>query len=705
MKNTIVFCIFLNLQIFSQSITQYGWEWLNPKPTHASLHDIKFTDLNTGFCIGGNGTVLKTTNGGMNWLFLEIWRQPGFNDYRLMYVYNKDTLFIAGTAGYIFRSVNGGINWSAVSTGTQESIYGMYFRNSMTGYAAGTNSTLLKTTNGGSTWQQVPFNYNLSLSGVSFPDNNNGYLTGQKFAKTTNGGVSWDTSSVITGGNCIYFLNASTGFIGGNSIYMTTNSGISWNKFSNSANNIRSISFINSNTGYVNADNVILRTTNGGFNWSYVSSNQGSGLSFVDTLNGYACTADSYSGIIRRTSNGGDGWYNLNSRFESGDIYALYFVNENTGYYGGTSGILGKTTNGGLSWINILNVSGFIESIHFINENTGYVGQSSGSTGGIIRKTTNAGLNWSSYGLVSPVNAIMFADANTGYALGVRNVIYKTTNAGLNWGGAAVYSTWINGLYVLNANTVMAVGSYTSGNSYGFVAKTTDGGNNWTSNNYNWGSDGNSVWFTDMNTGYVACGISGYGGRVLKTTNFGETWNTTVIGNSYSLNTVQFFDANTGIVSGYNGTAAITTNAGMNWSMFYSVTDYHFFTMHCLNRNTCYFGGWYDIMMKISTGGVLVGNGNQNSILIKDHKLNQNYPNPFNPGTRIKFNISGTSPALTFLTVYDILGREVAVLVDEELNPGSYEINWDASNYPSGVYLYKLTSGNFTETRKMVLLK
>ena len=84
-------------------------------------------------------------------------------------------------------------------------------------------------------------------------------------------------------------------------------------------------------------------------------------------------------------------------------------------------------------------------------------------------------------------------------------------------------------------------------------------------------------------------------------------------------------------------------------------------------------------------------------------RLLESYPNPFNPSTTIKFSI--TSAAQTFLYVYDILGREVTTLVNQQLQPGTYEVNWDASSSPNGVYFYKLTAGSFIETRKMVLLK
>lgn len=91
--------------------------------------------------------------------------------------------------------------------------------------------------------------------------------------------------------------------------------------------------------------------------------------------------------------------------------------------------------------------------------------------------------------------------------------------------------------------------------------------------------------------------------------------------------------------------------------------------------------------------------------IAQDFSLSQNYPNPFNPSTKIKFSINGTSAIQTFLSVYDITGHEIAVLVNEKLPPGSYETDWDASSYPSGVYYYKMTSGNFKLTKKMILLK
>jgi hypothetical protein len=84
-------------------------------------------------------------------------------------------------------------------------------------------------------------------------------------------------------------------------------------------------------------------------------------------------------------------------------------------------------------------------------------------------------------------------------------------------------------------------------------------------------------------------------------------------------------------------------------------------------------------------------------------ELYQNYPNPFNPVTTLKFQIPKSE--FVKLVVFDVTGREAAKLVNEELKPGIYEIDWNAENFPSGVYFYSLTSGSFTQTKKLILLK
>ncbi|MCH7965757.1 MAG: T9SS type A sorting domain-containing protein [Bacteroidetes bacterium] len=107
----------------------------------------------------------------------------------------------------------------------------------------------------------------------------------------------------------------------------------------------------------------------------------------------------------------------------------------------------------------------------------------------------------------------------------------------------------------------------------------------------------------------------------------------------------------------------------------------------------------------------------ENSLIVDEFKLFQNYPNPFNPSTKIKFTIptsplnpspyqgEGQRERFITLIVYDVLGNEIAILVNEEKPTGSYEVEFNASSLPSGVYFYQLRSGDFTQSKKMILLK
>lgn len=122
----------------------------------------------------------------------------------------------------------------------------------------------------------------------------------------------------------------------------------------------------------------------------------------------------------------------------------------------------------------------------------------------------------------------------------------------------------------------------------------------------------------------------------------------------------------------------------------------------------------------IGDTSILVGLQQINSEIPERLVLSQNYPNPFNPVTKIKFqipllrglNAEGGRGVFTNLTIYDALGKEAAVLLNQQLQPGTYEADWDASNYPSGIYYYqisihsgKLETENYTETKKMILIK
>ncbi|MBK8552541.1 MAG: T9SS type A sorting domain-containing protein [Ignavibacteria bacterium] len=113
--------------------------------------------------------------------------------------------------------------------------------------------------------------------------------------------------------------------------------------------------------------------------------------------------------------------------------------------------------------------------------------------------------------------------------------------------------------------------------------------------------------------------------------------------------------------------------------------------------------GWYVDDVKIISYNLGPVGINTNNLIAESYSLSQNYPNPFNPVTNLEFGISKFG--FVSLKIYDVIGKEVAVLVNENLQPGTYKYNFDASNLTSGVYFYRIEAGDFRETRSMMLLK
>ncbi len=113
--------------------------------------------------------------------------------------------------------------------------------------------------------------------------------------------------------------------------------------------------------------------------------------------------------------------------------------------------------------------------------------------------------------------------------------------------------------------------------------------------------------------------------------------------------------------------------------------------------------GTFDDSISVENQLASVGPGNQEPALPQEFFLWQNYPNPFNPRTGIRYQVAEVSNVK--LIVYDLLGRELMVLVNERKLPGQYEVTFDGSGLASGVYYYRLTAGSFTAVRKMILLK
>jgi hypothetical protein len=213
--------------------------------------------------------------------------------------------------------------------------------------------------------------------------------------------------------------------------------------------------------------------------------------------------------------------------------------------------------------------------------------------------------------------------------------------------------------------------------------------------------------FLDENVGWVV-GILPPGGIILKSTNGGSNWlpvSLGIISNNF-VSDVYFVDTLTGWIVGENGIIIKTTDGGSSWEEQISGTNNTLHSIRFIDQNIGWAVGNDGTILHTTNGGVtFIEEVNK---VPKDFLLAQNYPNPFNPSTKIKYSIPsvGTRDRVSVqMIVYDVLGNEVATLVKEQKPQGTYEVEFDGTSLPSGIYFYQLKVGSLIETKNMILLK
>lgn len=387
-------------------------------------------------------------------------------------------------------------------------------------------------------------------------------------------------------------------------------------------------------------------------------------------------------------------WYaqptNINNALKS-----VYFVNENIGFACGDNVVL-KTTNSGVNW-NTSTLPGRNNDILFINANTGFICSDSGR----IYKTTNTGVSWNTInsGTLNNLMRLSFLNENTGIVVGYNRTIIQTTNSGISWVNRISNIDTMNfyGCTIINQNDYIASGTGSS------IYRSTNGGIDWIH-----GTMGvvNPLWssaFINDNTGWII----GCCGMFSKTTDKGVNWSTeTYLTLGFTLYTMKFINSTTGYVCGDNGSLYRTTNQGNIWDSTATGTDQILYSFFMINNNIGWAVGNYGTILRTTNGGgpgYTIGIEPISNEIPNQFSLSQNYPNPFNPSTTVKFQIPKFSNVK--ITIFDILGKEIMTLVDEEVNPGIYEIGFDGGKLASGIYYYNLTTDNFSTTKKMVLVK
>lgn len=426
-------------------------------------------------------------------------------------------------------------------------------------------------------------------------------------------------------------------------------------------------------------------------------------------------------------------------------------TNQQIMYAASFSSGIWKSTNGGLNWAqsngSMTNLTMQAIAISKSNPNVLYCGTSGTGFNNGMYKTTDAGATWTQIntGITQTPIAIQAidispTDPNVAYIgiwdanpnINAADGLYKTTNGGTSWAVANTGITDKNILCVLvnrlNPNTVYAGTSFMAV-SIGpcYIYKSYNGGATWASF-----SSGLPVGTTEINpvrhismstldTNILIAGLfqNTTTGGAYFTSNGGTSWirRSTGIPNVAGVlprSTLIRPGSNTefyvGLDNATTGGVYKTTDAGNTWVSFNSGVMQSSYAVRALTFRTT-----IDSTLFAGVGGT-TGSGfgiyeysygplgiNDPNKIPSEFSLEQNYPNPFNPVTVIEYSIPKS--AFVKIKVYDVSGREVKVLVNEQKSPGNYNITFTAEGLASGIYLYSIDAGDFKEVKKMSLVK
>jgi len=492
---------------------------------------------------------------------------------------------------------------------------------------------------------------------------------------------------------------------------------ISQNSGTNSS--LDGVYFVDENNGWIAGwGGIILHTTNGGNTWGLQNTpvTSLSCIFFTDLQDGWA---SGLGGDVVHTTNGGETWV-MQDNLDYQDIFKLFFVSQNNGWAAGgffdyLSGSYGRaiynTTDGGITWNVQYDVTFETElhSIYFINSSTGFA-----AGGTAVMKTTNGGNNWfvqqsfSSYSLKD----IVFTNSTTGfvtaYYVGVPHFtsIFKTTNSGSSWNEITLGTNEdLSGLFFTDELNGWAVGNdYSSGNSLALVYRTTDGGNNWVKQNIPSFDALSEVFFVTATKGWAIGSL----GTILTTESTipveMNSFTAAANGNDVTLNWQTATETNN------SGFEILRTNQnGNSWDQIGFIEgngtttnehNYSYVDTNLSSGNYSYKLTQIDFDGKQKESEVINVEVNSQPT---EYSLSQNYPNPFNPSTTIEYSISQSS--VVTLKVFNSIGEEVATLVNNYKEAGSYKVTFNANDLSSGIYYYKLSANGFNQVKKMILLK
>ncbi len=739
--------------------TDGGVTWTSQKSgTTHWLYAVSFSDSNTGTAVGQgvylHGTILRTSDGGATWTDQTWSETPPL--YGVCFI-NGDTGTAVGNG--ILRTTDGGTTWTSQPSGFNGTLSGVSFIDANTGAAVGLAGTVLRTIDGGEHWIRLSNATDIELTGTATVDANTCVAVGVSGAILR---LRIGRAAMVPAGlsgrtiNGLLFSkkHGLLAITDGSSIYRCSWTDTNWTKIATTRD--WPIEFAEDASGnlFVGFEVTgVTRSTDGGITWDSVGLIQGqTGYSFASLPSGelYAGVAPldpSIDGGVYVSSDGGTIWESRG--LKDWPIYKVLAQDASQIFLGSQRGVF-KSTSGGNSWeVTSAGITaGSTLSLLAVDSTT----LLAGTDFGLFRSSDN-GTNWeeSSEGILPHGTNCLAADSSgnlfAGNIVFTTGGIFKSSDQGRTWkcttkDSITSYYAAIHSIVVTSKNTVLAC----VGNDKWWICRSTDHGEIWkpvahitnwrdpnafaldrAGNIYGATMDHGVLRSTDDGVGwtYVNAGISdlnlrcvtardsgevcagGLGGA-FRSTDAGFSWAkiSTSLGDII-VSAIAFDAGGDLVIATYAGEIYRTTDGGISWTKDAFPGSNRM--IHSLSTH----GGQ---LFAADSNGVLRCSRSTTSVKFTDGlrsgsaNLEQNYPNPYNPSTTIRFTIAGSreygvGSRETKLVVYDILGREVAVLVNEKKAPGSYEVRFDAAGLSSGVYFYRLQAGGFVQTKKFVVLR
>ncbi|MBM3330583.1 hypothetical protein FJY68_01870 [candidate division WOR-3 bacterium] len=676
------------------------WSYRCPLPTGNDLFAVQHVQANTWLVSGAGGTVLKTTDNGASWSDHGAYGRP-YAFRRIHFPADTLTGFVLGRSGdggrAVFRTTDGGRNWTMVLSNILYRFEDICFSSdTRTGLAVGyfpgspESTVVFRTIDSGVTWTRSEPREIGRLYGVLLlADDRTGYAAGNLGTsggvvfRTTDAGVTWNRVAGPVGHSLTHIsfpVDGQTGYAVGNYglVLKTTDAGLSWDSsgFQSGWNSIGA-GFRDNQTGFVlmgvynGGAQTRHRTTDGGATWSEDTTSSFYPTSLDFAADGEHVLMTGLAGDLKLSSDTGRTWFDLARRVTRHTLTGVSFpTGPESGYMASDFGGLFATGDYGQNWMAL----GAFDSTYLFTEivfpggpETGFVSGRHGLNRGVVCRTTDEGVTWDSVlgSSGSTFSDLSFPTGETGYAR-AGNLVYRTTDAGSTWSPrhTGTSATYLD-MDFCCADTGMLVGEW------GAVARTTDAGQTWSVVNAGMTDDLYAVSLLPGGQDVHVCGSDRYFAR---STDGGETWQGEFIGSSSDcLYDITFpAGADTGYMVGERDIFR-TTDQGATWTSQFPTSALLMavcFPVDCRNGYA------------VGTGGTVVATGDAGGAVHEtphaERRTPSGRPTIIRGVLRLGSRLAASGPQRAELL--DMSGRKVMHLV-----PGENSIR----HLTSGVYVVR----------------